>query len=30
MLMSGGEVVKIGEPSEIIRLFKDREQVMEV
>ncbi|MCW7077504.1 MAG: methyl coenzyme M reductase system, component A2, partial [Candidatus Syntrophoarchaeum sp.] len=30
MLMSGGEVIKIGEPSEIIRLFKDREEVMGV
>ncbi|MHC1566150.1 MAG: methyl coenzyme M reductase system, component A2, partial [Candidatus Syntropharchaeales archaeon] len=30
MLMSGGEVIRIGEPSEIIRLFKDREEVMGV
>ncbi|OFV65987.1 MAG: ABC transporter, ATP binding protein [Candidatus Syntrophoarchaeum butanivorans] len=28
MLMSGGEMVKVGEPSEIVKLFKEREKVM--
>jgi len=26
--MSGGEMVKVGEPSEIVKLFKEREKVM--